>query len=321
MEASIPDGLEPDPLVLDQAVEPATSLPADPVPRPVTDAPSFVPTLEDLAQDWLGEPTDTEGDTSFADGSGGLDMEELASRADEATPAPVAIEESAWAQVDTTTEFSASAVARMQGRTAASASASSAPFIDDFSPDASRFRRSRWVGLGLIVVALAAGVAFVMSRPPAATAEDEVAAGDHDTPSTAAEPSAPAEPTAPADQQPVSPVIDDGLVVVRFEVGLPGVGKTCDGDRRRFSRDEDRKIAACYVVEQPHQTDRVIVMWEKQAETVRRGVKEAPRAARLVSRSFLSLHEQPTGPWRVRLMRDDGGTLTELARRQIVIDP
>lgn len=303
----------------------------------------FVPTLEDLAQDWLAAPEPSE-EGRDEDGSGALEVARLAAQADApvATKAPrnvsatEGLEEARppWAAVDSTAEFSASAVARMEGGLTTSAShdawesvppASASVQLDGSTPPGrSRFLLTLGVVAGLMSAAGTYAWFGLGAWGEGPVDEDEAPASGSAQRVVAAPPvegvGASAAGEEAFDGIVVPPPIDDGLVIERFEVGRPGPGKRCEGPSDRFSRRGDRKIAACYEVAEPHHADRVIVLWDKDGQTVRRGVRQTPRAAQLVSRSYLSLADQPTGTWRVRLVRDDEGSLTELARRRIVID-
>jgi hypothetical protein len=123
-------------------------------------------------------------------------------------------------------------------------------------------------------------------------------------------------PVAPADRPPLGGVGLDGVHVDRLAVGSAIERSRCRGDSGEFSISGHELVNVCLRVVHARQKEDLIVLWQKDGGTVRRGKFVVPAVHAYRTRAYLVLRKEYVGKWTVRILDQKG---TELASHPFVV--
>jgi hypothetical protein len=123
-------------------------------------------------------------------------------------------------------------------------------------------------------------------------------------------------PVAPDDRAPVGGVGKSGVHVDRISLGPVYEKGECTGGSDTVSVEERKRFNVCLRVVHPREKEEVIVLWQKDGGTVRRGKVAIPASHAYRTRAYLLLRDEYVGKWTVRVMSDDG---TELASHAFTV--
>ena len=113
-------------------------------------------------------------------------------------------------------------------------------------------------------------------------------------------------PVSPADLPPVGAVGKNGVHVDRIGMGAAFEKTRCAGKIDDFSVSGDDRVNVCFRVVHPRQKEELVVLWQKDGGTVRRGKVVVKPAHAYRTRAYLILRREYVGTWKVRILDQDG---------------
>jgi hypothetical protein len=113
-------------------------------------------------------------------------------------------------------------------------------------------------------------------------------------------------PVSPADLAPVGAVGNNGVHVDRIAMGAKFEKSRCEGRGDAFSAARDDRINVCFRVVHPRQKEELVVLWQKDGGTMRRGKVVVKPAHAYRTRAYLILRREYVGTWKVRILDQDG---------------
>jgi hypothetical protein len=123
-------------------------------------------------------------------------------------------------------------------------------------------------------------------------------------------------PVAPADRPPLGDIGLDGVHVDRIGMGSAVERSRCRGDSETFSLSRHELVNVCLRVVHAREKEDLVVLWQKDGGTVRRGKFVVPAVHAYRTRAYLVLRKEYVGKWTVRILDQKG---TELASHPFVV--
>jgi hypothetical protein len=123
-------------------------------------------------------------------------------------------------------------------------------------------------------------------------------------------------PIGPGDRPPIGGVGLNGAHVDRIATGSTADKARCGGEMETFSISEHDLVNVCIRVVHGREKEDVIVLWQKDGGTVRRGKIVVPAVHAYRTRAYLMMRKEYVGKWTVRILDLAG---TELASHPFVV--
>ena len=125
-------------------------------------------------------------------------------------------------------------------------------------------------------------------------------------------------PLGVSDGAPLGGIGKDGIHLDQFTIGSELDGRDCSGKHDDFSVEGRDTVTLCFRVVQRRQESTVMVLWEREGETIRRSVVNIKPTHGYRTRVKLALREEYVGGWTARILSEDE---IELARRSFRVVP
>src|SRR5690606_8569774 len=113
-------------------------------------------------------------------------------------------------------------------------------------------------------------------------------------------------PVSAADKAPIGGIGKSGIHVDDSQVGAGYSKGECDRIGEQFSIAEGDRVNVCVRVVHHRQKEELVVLWQKDGGTVRRGKLVVPPAHAYRTRAYLMLRGEYVGTWTVRILSEDG---------------
>lgn len=120
----------------------------------------------------------------------------------------------------------------------------------------------------------------------------------------------------PGDRAPLGGIGRNGVHVDRIAVGSTVDKARCAGEGETFSASRHDVVNVCVRVVHARQKEDLVVLWQKDGGTVRRGKFVVPAVHAYRTRAYLVMRKEYVGKWTVRIQDLDG---TELASHPFVV--
>jgi hypothetical protein len=156
--------------------------------------------------------------------------------------------------------------------------------------------------------------------PEHAEPEPRADAGDVRVPPPGTEPEHAAAfqklPVGPGDGPPVGGVGEGGIHVDHIALGSSYGRGGCDGKLDDFSVSERDRVNVCLRVVHPREKEELVILWQKDGSTMRRGKLTIVPQHAYRTRAYLMLREPYVGAWVVRILSSGG---VELASHEFQV--